>query len=264
MPESVTPQHFPQVRWHGHWIWVEPVPPGDPIGWNTPEQPEASGLFRKTFEVTQVPQLVPARITADSRYVLFVNGKEVFRGPIRSQPRRMYYDLFDLAPYLQKGKNVIAVDVKFYGKAKTHWMPAVANGTLGKTGVMVFEANIGDSWLVSDASWRTQKNLAWLSDAYDADAPAVVAGVPAESFDARNIEPDWFKQDFDDSSWTQAHMITPFHIGGRGRSQPPTDPYGPLFPRPIAKLGGETVGVKSVTVETVAAPVDTTRNNAAA
>ena len=199
MPEPITPHHFPQVRWHGHWIWVEPVLPGDPIGWNTPEQPEASGLFRKTFELTEVPQLVPARITADSRYVLFVNGKEVFRGPIRSQPRRMYYDLFDLAPYLQKGKNVIAVDVKFYGRAKTHWMPAVANGTLGKTGVMVFEANVGDSWLVSDASWRIQKNLAWLSDAYDADAPAVVAGVPAESFDARNIEPDWFKPDFDDS-----------------------------------------------------------------
>src|SRR5690606_16986763 len=28
------------------------------------------------------------------------------------------------------------------------------------------------------------------------------------------------------------------HFGARGRSQPPTDPYGPLFPRTIAHLGG--------------------------
>lgn len=104
MSKSITPAHFPQVRWHGHWICVEPAPLGDPIGWNTLEQPEASGLFRKTFELNEVPQLVPACITADSRYVLFVNGQEVFRGPIRSQPRRMYYDLFDLAPYCKKEK----------------------------------------------------------------------------------------------------------------------------------------------------------------
>jgi hypothetical protein len=32
--------------------------------------------------------------------VLFVNGAEVGRGPIRSQPRRMRYDEHDLAPFL--------------------------------------------------------------------------------------------------------------------------------------------------------------------
>ncbi|MCA9837484.1 MAG: alpha-L-rhamnosidase N-terminal domain-containing protein [Trueperaceae bacterium] len=265
MTELVGPKHFPEVRWHGHWVWVpeEPIQQGDPVGWSTPEQPESNGLFRKTFDLTRVPELVPARITADSRYVLFVNGQEVFRGPVRSQPRRMYYDLFDLAPYLHKGQNVLAVFVKYYGKAKSTWMPAVANGTLGKSGVMVFEANLGDTWLVSDASWLAQKTEAYLNDAYDADAPVVVAGVPAESFDARKFDPDWHSLEFDDSSWGQAQVITPFHIGGRGRSQPPSDPYGPLFPRPIAKLGGKRLGQASITVETVTVPVDTSRNGPA-
>ncbi len=265
MSESVTDKHFPEVRWHGHWVWVpeEPIKPGDPIGWSTPEQPESHGLFRKAFELDKVPKVVPARITADSRYLLFVNGQEVFRGPIRSQPRRMYYDLFDLAPYLQSGKNVIAVYVRFFGKAKSNWMPAVANATLGKSGVMVFEANLGNNWLVSDASWLAHRTRAYLDDAYDTDAPVVVAGVPAESFDARRLEPSWHTLHFDDSAWGKAQVITPFHIGGRGRSQPPGDPYGPLFPRPIAKLGGQRLGVSSITIETVAASVDTSRNGPA-
>jgi len=118
---------FSEIQWRGNWIWCDP--PGQPrfIGGmdaTGPERPEAHGLFRKTFELIQAPASAPARITADSRYLLYVNGQEVFRGPIRSQPRRMFYDWFDLAPYLRPGKHVIAVYVKYYGKAKSFWMPA--------------------------------------------------------------------------------------------------------------------------------------------
>jgi hypothetical protein len=74
---------------------------------------------------------------------LYVNGQELGRGPIRSQFRRLHYDTYDLAPYLQSGENVIAVYVKYYGKEKAFWMPAVPNRTLGKRGVMVFECDLG-------------------------------------------------------------------------------------------------------------------------
>ena len=29
MSATVTPHDFPEIRWHGHWIWVEPPPPAD-------------------------------------------------------------------------------------------------------------------------------------------------------------------------------------------------------------------------------------------
>ena len=107
---------------------------------------------------------MPARITADSRYLLFANGQEVYRGPIRSQPRRLTYDLFDLAHYLRAGENTVAVFVVYYGPARSFWQPAAASGALGRNGVLVFEANLGpstggqDGWLVSDTTWKTLKS----------------------------------------------------------------------------------------------------------
>ena len=73
--------------------------------------------------VAAVPARVPARVTADSRYVLWVNGVEVARGPVRGNPRRLHYDVVDLAPLLRRGRNAIAVLVRFYGDATPWWMP---------------------------------------------------------------------------------------------------------------------------------------------
>ena len=90
---------------------------------------------------------MPARITADSRYALYVNGHEVLRGPVRSQPRRMMYDLVDLAPHLKVGENTIAVYVKYYGRPNSFYIPPAPNTGLGKTGALVFEANLGETGL---------------------------------------------------------------------------------------------------------------------
>src|SRR5262249_6189017 len=117
MTDPVTPQDFSEIRWRGHWIWVpeQQIVPGSPFH-DDRQSPasEAHALFRKPVHLNEIPDRAPTRITADSRYLLFANGQEVFRGPIRSQPRRLHYDLFDLAPYLQLGTNVLAIYVKYY------------------------------------------------------------------------------------------------------------------------------------------------------
>lgn len=237
---DISPDDFPEIRWQGHWIWTEeqPIASGSPAGWDRKPRAPAHGLFRHRFRVDAVPDRVPARITADARYMLFVNGERVGYGPVRSQFRRLSYDMYDLAPYLRSGENTIAVLVKYFGRATSDWMPAVANARAGKTGVMVFEARLGDAWIVSDADWKSVIGAGWFDDAHDPDLPEVVAGVPVESFDARLVEADWMAPEFDDGAWGQSQRIAAVHFGARGRSQPPTDPYGPLFPRTIAPLGG--------------------------
>jgi len=261
MSEQVTLQDFPEVRWRGQWIWVpeEPIVPNPAlVPAVEPRAKEAHGLFRKTLRLDGVPERVPARITADSRYALFANGREVFRGPIRSQPRRLYYDLFDLAPYLHNGVNVLAVYVKFYGSPTSYWMPAVPNMTLGKTGIVVFEANLGAAgWVVSDASWKARKADAWSDEWRNGATSPVSGGVPLEVFDARRFPAGWQEPSFDDSAWSAAQIVPAMHIGGFARTQPPTDPYGPLYPRPIAKLGGDVRTPTSVRADTLTGEIDT-------
>jgi alpha-L-rhamnosidase len=260
---AVTPQDFPEIRWRGHWIWVpeEPIEPGSPFpgGVTTPSK-EAHGLFRTTFDLDRVPERAPARVTADSRYALFANGREVFRGPIRSQPRRLHYDLFDLAPYLQPGQNVLAVYVKYYGTPTSYWMPAVPNMTLGKSGILVFEANLGAAdWLVSDATWKARKADAWTDDWRRGPSASIdggLPGIPVEVFDARRFPHRWREAGFDDSAWGNAQVVPAVHIGGFARTQPPTDPYGPLYPRPIAPLGGAVKTPAAFRVETLEGQVD--------
>jgi len=260
MTTVVNASDFPEIRWKGHWIWI----PEDKIemtmslpGQRQEPYPQSHGLFRKTFTLAPVPERVPARITADSRYALYVNGQEISHGPIRSQPRRMMYDLVDLAPLLKAGKNIIAVYVRFYGEAKSFYMPAAANTGLGKTGALVFEANLGtQGWLVSDDSWKATKCYAWESETHNGENQ-ITGGVPVEYLDARRLPTGWKEDEFNDSAWGNAQLLRAIHISGFAHSQPPTDPYGPLYPRPIAPLGGEVVEPVNVRAELLQGPIDT-------
>ncbi len=255
MDGDITDKDFPEIRWQGHWIWVpeEPILPSPGFaGAIDPEAKEAHGLFRKAFHLERPPERAPARLTADSRYALYVNGVELGRGPVRSQFRRLHYDLYDLAPHLRAGENVIAVYVKYYGRETAFWMPATPNRTLGKRGALVFEARLGaDEWLVSDGDWKAQRASAW--DHQTADGRELAAeGVPMEIFDARRFPHDWKSASFDDQAWGQAQVV-PAMMTGLYRSQPPTHPYGPLYPRPIGQLGGQAYRPASIQMESLPA-----------
>jgi alpha-L-rhamnosidase len=168
--------------------------------------------------------------------------------------RILHYDLFDLAPYLQPGENVLAISVKYYGTPTSFWMPGVPNNTLGKTGILVFEAMLSAAgWLISDATWKARKADAWADAARSAPDHG---GVPVELFDARRFPFGWQAAGFDDGAWDAAQVVAAMHIGGFARTQPPTDPYGPLYPRPIPQLSGEMKTPASVRVETLSGHID--------
>lgn len=260
MGTPIGPHDFSEIRWRGHWVWVpeQRIERGSFISFGGDETSnEAHGLFRKTVYLDQIPERAPARITADSRYALFVNGHEASRGPIRSQPRRMHYDMLDLAPLLEAGDNIFAVYVKYYGAATSAWMPAVPNMTLGKTGILVFEADLGAAgWLVSDDTWKARLAEGWSEDWRAATVGIIGGGVPVEVFDARRFTAGWQAAGFDDREWQYAQQVPAVHIGGFARTQPPTDPYGPLYPRSIAQLGGEHKPPRTVQVELLQGQVD--------
>ena len=133
---------FPSGRWHARFLWCETPridsDPGAPLR-RVAATDAVTACFRRTFDLAAVPASVPARVTADSRYVLFVNGVEASRGPVRANGRRLHYDVVDLAPLLRPGRNAIAALVRFFGRANPWWAPVPATFQLG-AGAFLFEA----------------------------------------------------------------------------------------------------------------------------
>jgi hypothetical protein len=70
--------------------------------------PHSAG-FRKEIEIKGRPRQAKMMIFVDSRYVLWINGKYVERGPCRFDPKGPEYDLIDIRNNIQKGKNTLAV-----------------------------------------------------------------------------------------------------------------------------------------------------------
>jgi len=227
---------FPPGRWRAQWIWWE-MPPitierSGSAQLSATARPRFA-CFRRTFRLHRVPERVPARLTSDSRHILWVNGIEAARGPVRGNPRRLHYDIVDLAPYLRTGDNLVAVLVAHYVRATPWWMPIPPTYSLG-AGALAFEARLAeDDWVVSDSTWRAFSPPGW--------SPSASQGLhaaPIEMCDASKLAPGWLDPDFDDGDWNEAVGLTGSHIGATGDPHPPTHPFGPLLPRPIPQLGG--------------------------
>ena len=107
--------------------------------------------FRKDFTLKKKPKTAEARIAADSKYWLWVNGTlAVFEGGLKRGPNRTdtYYDVVDLAPWLRKGRNDVRLLLCYFGKA------GFSHVSSGQAGVIVDAPAIG---LVTDDSWQSQR-----------------------------------------------------------------------------------------------------------
>lgn len=235
-PTSLLIDGYPWARqWRGEWIGAGEVEIDGSPGPDSPRSgPFARHLYRSTIELGSMPATAPLRVSADSRYVLYVNGVEAGRGPVRSQPRRLHYDSYDVAPLLHAGPNRIVVLGTYYGMPNSFWQPAPGTGNFGKTGVVVLEMLLGTSWFVTGPAWEVQAATAWSTGTH-----AGFDGVPVERFDARLLEADWANGT--GGAWEPAYVQPVVHLGGLGRTRPPTDPYGAMLARPIGALGGTTV-----------------------
>src|ERR1700754_2309959 len=68
-------------------------------------------LFRKKIDLDKVPDSFVINVSADNRYKLFVNEKQVSLGPARGDLDHWNFTVLNIAPYLHAGRNVIAAQV---------------------------------------------------------------------------------------------------------------------------------------------------------
>ena len=132
------------ATWAAQWSakWIQAADNKDSI--NTWQ------IFKKSVHLNDVPENVTARIAVDSKYWLWVNGKQVvFEGGLKRgpSPKDTYFDEVDIAPYLKKGSNTIALLTVFFGKE------GFSHKNSGH-GALLFEAQAGKTKIISDESWE--------------------------------------------------------------------------------------------------------------
>ena len=95
----------PHRNWQASWITHPTAPLREPLVLH----------FRRTLALAAVPASYPVRVSADNRFVLFVNGHRVGDGPARGDLAHWRYEHFDLTPLLQPGENLITATVWNFG-----------------------------------------------------------------------------------------------------------------------------------------------------
>lgn len=211
IPEYTALSPEEKTDWKAKWIWDKE---------NMTEE-NVWMCFNKKVTVDNLPDILTAHISADSKYWLYINGEiVVFEGSVKRGPdeNSCYYDSMDIAPYLKEGVNSICVMVWFWGDEKNY-----SYNSSGQGGFL-FEAVSEDIIIISDNSWKVKRNNAY-SDSL-LNQPNYRLPEHSIYFDARKDFSDWENGNYDFSSWENA---TEYAVGGESA-------YGKLCPRGIPFL----------------------------
>ena len=100
------PLHNPRhaSKWHANWVWHPDVALSSP----------AYVLFRNRFDLDKAVDDVVLRVSADERYVLYLGGRPISRGPSRTDQFRWGYRTVHTGP-LAAGPHVLAAAARHLG-----------------------------------------------------------------------------------------------------------------------------------------------------
>ena len=172
--------------------------------------------FRKTVKLDEIPEIVEAHISVDSKFWLWINGEMVLfegglsRGPSQAgecnrkekiTPANSWYETVNIQPYLKKGQNTIAILAWYWGR-ETHKGTHINSGKGG----LLFHSKMGDQTVVSDATWKAKQH-----PAYDNTIPPASKAIVqyCVKYDAQVAMHDWtgkawYTADFSDKAWSPA------------------------------------------------------------
>lgn len=180
--------------------------------------------FRKSFPVT-APQGGVIDISADSDFVLFLNGEELGRGQFSDYPTQKTVSRFEVGNRLLNGNNTLAILAYYRGED-------FSDHRAGQPGLIAALTGAGHP-ILTDASWKCLSHPAFAAG----DLPKVTMQQGfTTSFDAR-LDLPWTAAGFDDAGWP-ATDIRASATGGYWQE---------LHPRPVPLLAqGAPLAVKTV------------------
>lgn len=161
--------------------------------------------YRKTFALPNKGlKSAVIRITADTRYLLWVNGQYVTRGPAKCYPWYQSYDTVDISAYLKPGKNSLAVLQHIAGKNTYSNIFNDSRAGILVDGELTFK-DYPSLRLDTDTSWKVIVDPARSTKTVQLSVQLFFQ----ELLDGRKELPGWTLPAFDDTKWNKPVEVGP-------------------------------------------------------
>jgi hypothetical protein len=242
--------------------------PSDSEGWiSHPDaiaRPEPVVLhLRREIRLDQRPSAMPVTVTADNRFILFVNGKRIASGPSTGTLTRWRTSTIDLAPNLQPGPNVVAAAVWDFVRTQPE---AVSGGPLPAASALPPQVApiawqsaglgfrlIGGPLSTTAAGWRVKIDAGHSAGNGRAQVPRkryYVASAP-EIIDAAKADWNWTGATESGGGWDNA--VPSPQAAGRSliADRLPQQRYAPAAPGSVVRTdlaGGDAFPARAVIV----------------
>ncbi|GGZ87273.1 family 78 glycoside hydrolase catalytic domain [Algibacter mikhailovii] len=223
--------------WKAQWIWM-------------PENVENDVMLaRQNFNIENEPISTKLRISASSKYELYINGTYICQGPARSAPHHQSYDVLDVSSVLKQGQNSIAIRVHYQRGTRSYHLE-------GRAGLLV-QLDIVNGHdtktIISDANWNVFPDKSWDNNSKAISRFQLVVNDHIDF----NHKTEFFENiDFDDSKWFKAKPL----LRNSGWPAPKmnekartlTTPWTSLVPRDIPYLNEtQTAPIKLIEAKQV-------------
>lgn len=186
--------------------------------------------FRNTFDVNKIPDSLIIYLSADNRYFLYINGKQVCFGPARGMVTYWRYETIDITPFLKKGKNTIAACVINFGQHKPHAQQSYRTAL-----ILQASDNNYQNLNTGSGNWKAIQNQAYEPIPYHHKPGGLYAVGPGDKINGNTYPWNWQQTNYDDSHWLRAKKLQQGHGTGVMWGNPQN-----LIPRSIPFLTQRT------------------------
>jgi len=160
--------------------------------------------FRRTLNLVAVPASYVVRVSADNRFILYVNGHWVGDGPARGDLNHWRYERFDLAPLLQAGQNLITATVWNFG------VYAPLAQISDRTAFLLESEATGDTSISTPNGWLVEVEQGQRPlDRKSVSLQTYFASGPGEELDASRYDWAWNSPTATGMAWVPAASPLP-------------------------------------------------------
>ena len=175
-------------EWKAAWITHPTAPLREPLVLH----------FRRSLDLASAPGNYPVRVSADNRFVLYVNGQRVGDGPARGDLAHWRYEQFDLAPFLKVGQNLVTATVWNFG------VFAPVSQMSDRTAFLLESEATGAASITTPEGWLVEEEKGQRAlDRSSIILKTYFASGPGEELDGSKYDWDW-NTDKPGPSWVPA------------------------------------------------------------